>query len=123
MNTRIKSLRKYLGMNQTEFGARLGVKQTTVAGWESGGRVPLESILTLICKEFNVNETWLRTGEGEMLVPEDRENALMQWVAEVLADRPESFRRRYLNLLRNLTYEDWQRMEAFAQLLIDNRDP
>ena len=118
MKDRIRAIRKHYSLNQTEFGARLGVKQTTVAGWETTSRTPLEPIISLICKEFSIDEHWLRTGEGEMIRQEDRENALMQWVGTVLADEPESFRRRYLNLLMNFTADDWERMEQYAQALI-----
>lgn len=45
MKERIKLLRKYLGLNQTEFGARIGVKQTSVAGYETGARIPLDTVI------------------------------------------------------------------------------
>lgn len=64
LNERIRQLRKDLKLTQTEFGNRLGIKQTTVAGYETGGRVPIDAVISLICREFNVNENWLRTGEG-----------------------------------------------------------
>lgn len=118
MNNRIKEVRKYYKLNQTEFGSRLGVKQTTVAGWESSGRTPLDAIVTLICREFSVNEHWLRTGEGPMIREQDKEIALMEWVATVLADEPESFRKRYLTLLMNFTPEDWKMAEKFALTLL-----
>ena len=120
MKNRIKEVRKYYHLNQTDFGARLGVKQTTVAGWESSNRTPLDAIITLICREFSINEHWLRTGEGQMIRDQDRENALMEWVGTVLADEPESFRKRYLTLLMNFTPEDWKRAEQFALSLIPN---
>lgn len=66
MKDRIRQLRKELGMNQTDFGGRIGVKQGSVAGYESGARIPLDTVVASICREFNVNEEWLRTGEGEM---------------------------------------------------------
>lgn len=65
-NERIKKLRRELGLNQTDFGLRIGVKQTTVAGYENGARAPLDTVVASICREFNVSEVWLRTGEGEM---------------------------------------------------------
>lgn len=64
LNERIRQLRKELKLTQTEFGKRLGIKQTTVAGYETGGRVPIDAVISLICREFNVNEEWLRTGKG-----------------------------------------------------------
>lgn len=66
MNERIRQLRKELKLSQTEFGKRLGIKQTTVAGYETGGRTPIDAVVSLICREFNVNEKWLRYGTGDM---------------------------------------------------------
>ena len=69
MNTRIKSLRKALKLNQSDFGNRIGIKQATVAGYENGTRQPLDTVISSICREFNVNEEWLRNGTGEMFKP------------------------------------------------------
>lgn len=121
MKTRIRAVRKSAGLNQTDFGARLGVKQTTVAGWETGASIPMEAIINSICREFNVNETWLRTGEGEMLRPLNREDELMQLAAKFLADETDDFRRRYLRLVLSFTEEDWKRMEDYARRLLDSR--
>ena len=80
LNNRIFELRKTLDLNQTEFGRRIGVKQGSVAAYESGARTPIYAVITSICREFNVNEVWLRTGEGgskNMFVktdPDDRYN-------------------------------------------------
>ena len=66
MNERIKELRKILELNQTDFGNRIGIKQGSVAAYENGARTPIDAVIVSICREFNVNEDWLRTGEGEM---------------------------------------------------------
>ena len=71
ISERIKKLRKALNLNQTEFGNRIGVKQSSVAGYETGVRIPLDSIIVSICREFNVNKTWLETGKGDMFVQPD----------------------------------------------------
>lgn len=84
MNERIKELRKALGLNQTEFGEKIGIKQGSVAGYESGVRTPLDSVVLSMCREFNVNEKWLRTGEGEMFLPVPEEDAVASYVAELL---------------------------------------
>lgn len=68
MNERIRELRKSLGLNQTEFGEKIGVKQGSIAGYESGARTPIDAVLYSICREFNVNEDWLRNGNGEMFI-------------------------------------------------------
>lgn len=65
---RIKELRKMLGLTQKEFANRIGKSTISIAKWEAGDRTPDESTLKLIAKEFNVNEEWLKSGEGEMFV-------------------------------------------------------
>lgn len=72
MNERIKKLRKTLDLTQQEFGRRIGMKQNTIALIESGRNTSDQTILA-ICREFGANEEWLRTGEGPMFLPEDRE--------------------------------------------------
>lgn len=66
---RMKKLRKALDLTQTAFATRIGSVQNTVTGYESGRRNPSAPVISLICREFGVNEEWLRTGNGEMFVP------------------------------------------------------
>lgn len=66
MHIRLKQLRKFLDLTQREFGERIGVKGNTVAQYEMGRNEPIDSVFNLICREFNVNPEWLRTGVGEM---------------------------------------------------------
>lgn len=83
-NKRIKALRKALELNQTEFGDKIGVKQGSVASYETGARVPLEAVINSICREFNVNEQWLRTGEGTMFNEIPRESEIGKYIGQVL---------------------------------------
>lgn len=69
MNERIKKLRRSLDLTQQEFADRIGVKRNTIANYEIGRNVPIDSVLALIVREFHVNEMWLRSGEGEMFAP------------------------------------------------------
>lgn len=73
METRIKQIRLKHNLTQTEFGERIGIKGNTVTNYENGLRNPSNAIISSICREFNISESWLRTGEGEMEVrpPED----------------------------------------------------
>lgn len=66
---RIKKLRRDLNMTQTEFANRIGSMQNTITRYETNNRNPSASVIALICKEFDVREEWLRTGEGEMFKP------------------------------------------------------
>ena len=71
MKSRIKELRNYLGMSGEVFGEKLGLTKQTISRLENGVNGITEQTIKLICQEFNVNEKWLRTGEGEMFEPID----------------------------------------------------
>lgn len=64
MGERIKLLRKALGLTQEEFGKKIGIKRNTIATYEIGRNVPIDAVIFSICRTFNVNEVWLRTGLG-----------------------------------------------------------
>lgn len=75
MENRIKILRKELNLTQEKFGERLGMKKNSISQIENGVNALTEQLLVSICREFNVNEDWLRNGTGEMFieVPEEAE--------------------------------------------------
>lgn len=121
MKDRIKALRKALSLNQTAFGSKIGVKQSAVAAYESGSRTPLDSVIVSICREFGVNEHWLRTGQGEMLVQLSREEEIMRFAATVIRDPSSEFQRQALAVLAKLTPEQWQLMEEMARKLLQEQ--
>ena len=92
MQNRILEIRKAAGLTQTAFGAKLGISRNYVWMLETGTREPSERTIRDICREFAVNETWLRTGEGEMRQAPTREAEMAALIRQLMADRPESFR-------------------------------
>lgn len=66
MKEQLKKLRKHLDMTQQAFADKIGMKQNTIAQYEMGRTTPSDAIVFSICREFGVNENWLRTGDGEM---------------------------------------------------------
>ena len=70
IGNRLKRLRKELDLTQEAFASRIGSVQNTITGYESGRRNPSAPVISLICREFKVNEEWLRNGTGEMFVPD-----------------------------------------------------
>lgn len=113
VGSRIKELRNSLGLTQQAFADRVGIKQSTVATYEADRNVPSDAVISLICREFNVREAWLRDGTGEMLEVKPRAEELGELVRKLLADRPESFRSRLITSL--LRFEpnspEWQILE------------
>lgn len=103
MHERIKEIRKRLDLTQQEFASRIGVKRNTVATYEMGRSAPSDAAISLICREFNVSENWLRTGSGEMFFV-SHGNAL-----DVLAQE------------HNLTQCDYILIERFLNLKAEHR--
>ena len=73
LNEKIKEIRKKLDLTQQKFADRLGVKRNTIAMYEMGKTIPSDQTILSICREFNVNEEWLRTGKGEIFLPESND--------------------------------------------------
>ena len=119
MEARLKAVRKAVGLTQQEFADRLGIKRGAVANYEIGRNDPIDAVISLICREFGVNETWLRTGEGEMFAPVDPENQLMEWAGRVLADSSDSFRARFVRMMMGLTDKEWAVLVEKARQLLD----
>lgn len=71
MNTRIKQLRRYLNMTLLEFGDKIGIAHSTLSQIETNKLKINDRIIYLICSKFNVNENWLRTGEGDIFITLD----------------------------------------------------
>lgn len=119
MKERIKNIRKYLKLNQTEFGARLGVKQTTVASWELGTRDPQDMVIKAICDNYGVNETWLRTGEGEMFVQLNHKEKTVRFMADVAKlnglDPEEGLIARMIDFLSDMSVEEWKMIATLAE--------
>ncbi len=80
MKDRIKKLRKELDLTQQKFADKLSVKRNTVAQWELGINALTDQVINSICREFNVNENWLRNGgsDNDMFIKltEDEELAM-----------------------------------------------
>ena len=117
VNERIRELRKILDLNQTEFGTRIGIKQGSIAAYESGARTPMDTVILSICRESNVNETWPRTGEGEMFAPMSRSETIAQFAGELMRDEDESFRRQLIEALAQLDEKEWEVLEGIAKRL------
>ena len=66
VNRRIKQVREALKLSQVQFSRVISLSSGYLAGVEVEKRKANDRIIKLICSSFNVNETWLKKGEGEM---------------------------------------------------------
>lgn len=114
MGNRIKELRQALGLTQQEFADRIGVKRGAIANYEIG-RNASDTAVTLICREFHVDEHWLRTGNGEMFTSTTRDEEIMDFVGRATIGAGDDFKRRFLLALARLPEERWADIEDFAR--------
>ena len=119
MKDRIKELRKNKKLTQAEFGERIGVKGNTITTYENGSRVPSEAVIKSICRVFNVNEDWLRTGRGDPYIQLSRDEELAQFFGDVMKGEDPDFRRRLLSVMSRLTTDEWALLERMAWKLVD----
>lgn len=90
-NERIKEIRKTLKMTMERFGERLGVTKTAISNIEKSKRKVTEQMRKAICREFNINGDWLRTGNGEMFVQLSQEDETAHIVQDMLGSNTGSF--------------------------------
>lgn len=105
MHDRIKLLRQYLKMTQQEFADKLHIKRGAIANYEVGRNIPADSVIALICKEFDVSESWLRTGDGPMFVAQSPDEQITAYVAKTLRG-DNDFKKAVLSLLLSRTDEE-----------------
>ena len=103
-------MRKVFNLTQQEFAERVGTARNNIAGYETGKRSPSEAVISLICREFHVNETWLRTGEGEMF-NQEAESTVDRLCAELGANELDAeIIRAYFKIDPGIRYEFMTRL-------------
>lgn len=121
MNKRIKELRKSLGMTQDDFGKKIGLARNSVANYEIGRRTPTNAVITSICREFNINENWLRTGEGEMKIEDCREERYSMNIAKFQRTDDETIIR-WANAIAETNPEVLREIEKFMKKILEIED-
>lgn len=119
---RIKLLRTELGMSQEEFGKKLGVSRSVIANIEYDRlKRPdqKEPIYRLICEKFDVNEQWLRTGEGSMYIELTREENIAGFVGKILRNQDDTFQKRFIDMLSKLDEDGWEALEKVANAIAE----
>ena len=117
INSRISEVIADSGLSKTEFAKQVNVSQSHVSRMVSGETGVSDRTISDICREFNVNETWLRTGEGEMFNQITQSEKLAAFLADITADEGDDFKRRFVEMLAELEPEDWKLLERMAEKL------
>ncbi len=118
-SARISAVIEVLGMKKTAFAERLNVSQAFVSQLCSGVKLPSDRTISDICREYNVNETWLRTGEGEMFQPKSRNEQLFEFAAKVAEGDPGSIQAQLLAVMSRLTDDQWEVLAQVAREFVE----
>lgn len=122
MNQRLKKLRKSLDLTQQKFADRIGIARGNVGAYEVGKNAPSDAVISLICREFNVNENWLRTGEGEMFIKQTRDEQIASFVGSIQSSEDDSFKKRFISMLSSLDESEWEVLEKMVIMLHEKKN-
>lgn len=109
MNGRIQLIIQSIGIKKVEFAKRLKLSPPYISEICSGKTIPSDRTISDICREFDVNEHWLRTGEGDMFIQKSRGDEIAAFVGDIL--REPDFRQRFVSVLARMTPEEWAILE------------
>ena len=123
MQNRFKQLRQACNLSQEEFANKLGLTRGAITNIELGKTEPKPLFISLVCKEFNVNEQWLRTGEGEMFNDLSREQEIIKFVTSLMTDSDDDIRKSTILAMSQLTDEQWAAWAAFIDKLYESYRP
>ena len=120
INERIKEIRRSSGLSQTDFAERLGTTRGVITNLEGEKTSPNDPFIKLICREFNVNEDWLRTGEVEMKQKLTRNQEIAEFMGVVMHDSDDSPRKRFVSIISKLSVDEWQLLAEIAKKMAED---
>lgn len=118
MHTRINKIVEESDLTKTAFAKRVNISQGMVSKICSGDANPSDRTIADICREFGVNEVWLRTGEGEPRREESRSALIMRFATQT-AKGSDEFKKALVAMLAKLDPEDWEALGKIADKLLD----
>lgn len=119
MKDRIKAVRKALGLTQQEFADKMGIKRFSIANCEIGKTKPSTPVISLICQNFDVNEVWLRTGEGEMFMARDREEEIAAYMGRITGGKGTDVENAIIAVMARTSVEEWELIAKKALELVE----
>ncbi len=112
---RISQIIKTLNIKQVDFAEAIKVNQSYISQLVVGKRVPSDRTISYICNEFDINEEWLRTGEGSMFIERTKDEELSYLIGKLLSDEKDSFKKRLIAALLKLDESEWATVEKIAE--------
>lgn len=120
LNHRIKEIRKAIGLTQDEFGKRIGISNTAISKIEKGENNVSEQNIISICREFGINEEWLRNGIGEPFIPKTRNQIITDFAGDLIKEN-DTFKKRFIEALAKLNDQEWEVLKKVADNILDKK--
>lgn len=119
MKERLKEIRKSNpnGKTQETFANYLEISKENISSYESGRRNPSDAFIKLVCEKCNVNEDWLRTGNGEMFMPETKDEQISKMLADVMKSEDGNFKKKLISALAQLDKDGRDKLEDFVDMI------
>ena len=123
INDRVRQVRSSYGLTLKQFSDRIGISDSAVSQIEKSRTGISDQTVRSICREFRINELWLREGIGEMTASKDRQQEMAELVASLLADSPESFRSALVTTLLRFdpSGQEWEILERIYDEIAQHR--
>lgn len=119
---RVCAIRKEKEMTMERFGEIIGIQKSAVSKIEKDKVNLTEANIKAICREFNVSENWLRTGDGKMFVPLDRNDEIAKLTSDLFKSQKNSFKERLILALSRLNESEWEILEKIAEEIAKEKD-
>lgn len=108
---RFQKLRKALGFTLREFGEQLNMSHGHISDIEHERKILTDRLIELLNLKYNVRKDWLVDGTGEMFAVITRDEKIAAFMGDALSDENETFKKRFLSMLSNLSIEEWELLE------------
>lgn len=119
IGTRIKEIRKCAGLTLEKFGAKIGITAASLSTIENGKSNPSVQTVLMICREFNVNEDWLRDGKGEPFVQLSREETIAEYVGRITGGHITDIEESIIKLMAETPVEEWESLASALRMFAE----
>lgn len=117
---RIMKVVEVNNVSKSEFARKINVTPAYISKLgKNPDSVPSDRTIYDICREYDINEEWLRTGKGEMQIPLTRSDTIAKFAGELIKEEDDSFKKKLINVLAKLDENQWEVLEDIAKMLTE----
>lgn len=122
MGERVRELRKTLGLSGERFGEKIGLKKVAVSQIETGRNGLSEQNILAICREFNVNEEWLRYGTGNMFLDMSLDEEITSFMGDMQWEVEDTFKKKFIAAIARLNDDEWKTLEKVIRSMVEEEN-